>query len=606
MHDTAPEIPGPQIAIGMAVISGAIILFMGLANLGFIIDLIPLPSIASFMTGSAILICSGQAKTLLGETANFDLDVPAYQIIIDTLKNLPSSKRYDAAMGVSALVLLYGIRSGCNYAARRYSRRAKIFFFICNLRKLFVILFFTMISAVVNFQRESTPIFDIVGHIPRGFDHAGVPSLNADVIKAFLSKLPAAVMVMLLEHIATSKSYSRINNYTINPSQELIAIGVTNLLGPFIGGFPATGALSRSTIQSKAGVRTPMAGIITALVVLVAIYALTAVLFYIPHASLSAVIIHAVADLIAPPNMIYQFWLISPLDAVLFAVGLVIAIVNTIPNSIYVTACLSLAILLFRHAKAHGSFVHRTWIGENDSRRPLFLPVSDTSNSMLDIKVETMRPGVFIYRFSESLSYPNVSHSFHDLVQDVLKSTRPTQKQEFTKKGDRPWNDPSPADKTKQTVDSQLPILRAVILDFSAVNHVDVTSIQGLIDVRNQLNRRATPLEVQWHFASVQNRWTKRALAAAGFGYPPRVPEVIVDGQEVQEEAAEHTKPKDLENAMEEKPDQEGDHVEESQEKRICRKDTQWAQSTARPFFHVDLTSALEAVDAHLDRNPCP
>ena len=58
------------------------------------------------------------------------------------------------------------------------------------------------------------------------------------------------------------------------------------------------------------------------------------------------------------------------------------------------------------------------------------------------------------------------------------------------------------------------------MLDFSTVNHVDVTSIQGLIDIRNQLDRHAAPEIVEWHFANIQSRWTKRALAAAGFGYP--------------------------------------------------------------------------------------
>jgi len=50
---------------------------------------------------------------------------------------------------------------------------------------------------------------------------------------------------------------------------------------------------------------------------------------------------------------------------------------------------------------------------------------------------------------------------------------------------------------------------------------VDVTSVQGLIDIRNQLDQYAKPEVVEWHFASISNRWTKRALAAAGFGYPP-------------------------------------------------------------------------------------
>lgn len=61
--------------------------------------------------------------------------------------------------------------------------------------------------------------------------------------------------------------------------------------------------------------------------------------------------------------------------------------------------------------------------------------------------------------------------------------------------------------------------MKAVILDFSSVNNVDVTAAQALIDVRNQLDKYAAPETVNWHFANIENRWTKRALAAAGFGY---------------------------------------------------------------------------------------
>ena len=57
-------------------------------------------------------------------------------------------------------------------------------------------------------------------------------------------------------------------------------------------------------------------------------------------------------------------------------------------------------------------------------------------------------------------------------------------------------------------------------MDFASVNNVDVTSVQHLIDVRNQLDRYASPDRVDWHFAHINNRWTKRALMSAGFGYP--------------------------------------------------------------------------------------
>ena len=67
-------------------------------------------------------------------------------------------------------------------------------------------------------------------------------------------------------------AFGRVNGYKINPNQELIAIGVTNLVGSCFNAYPATGSFSRSALKSKCGVRTPAAGIITAIVVLVALY----------------------------------------------------------------------------------------------------------------------------------------------------------------------------------------------------------------------------------------------------------------------------------------------------------------------------------------------
>lgn len=91
---------------------------------------------------------------------------------------------------------------------------------------------------------------------------------------------------------------------------------------------------------------------------------------------------------------------------------------------------------------------------------------------------------------------------------------------------DRPWNDPGPRRGQQTDVDDTRPTLKAIILDFSSVNNVDITSVQHLIDVRNQLDHYAAPDVVDWHFACIHNRWTKRALAAAGFGYPAQPSEL--------------------------------------------------------------------------------
>lgn len=162
-----PEIAAPVIASALAVISGAIITFVGLIRWGWIVDFIPLTAISAYMTGSAINIAAGQVPTMLGESAKFDTRGATYMVIINTLKYLPTTQ-IDAAMGLTALLMLYLIRGTCNYGAKRYPHKAKLFFFISTLRTVFVILFYTMISAAVNLHRKEKPLFKLLGHVPRG------------------------------------------------------------------------------------------------------------------------------------------------------------------------------------------------------------------------------------------------------------------------------------------------------------------------------------------------------------------------------------------------------------------------------------------------------
>lgn len=275
--------------------------------------------------------------------------------------------------------------------------------------------------------------------------------------------------MLLIEHIAISKSFGRVNNYIIDPSQEMVAIGVTNLLAPFLGGFPSTGSFSRTAIKSKAGVRTPFAGVITALVVLLSLYALPAVFYYIPSASLSAVIIHAVGDLITPPQTLYKFWRVSPLEVIIFFVGVFVTIFSTIENGIYATIAISFAIYVFRHLISKGRFLGQVQVhsvigdqvlGQNShvdseygtfqgaestlfpATRLIFLPIAHDDGSNPDVTVANPYPGVFIYRFSEGFHYLSASSTLDNLTNYIFANTRRTKGDAYARKGDRPWNDP--------------------------------------------------------------------------------------------------------------------------------------------------------------------
>lgn len=172
------------------------------------------------------------------------------------------------------------------------------------------------------------------------------------------------------------------------------------------------------------------------------------------------------------------------------------------------------------------------------------------------------------------------------------------------------------------------PTLKAIILDFSSVNNVDITSVQHLIDVRNQLDKYASPDKVDWHFAHVNNRWTKRALASAGFGYP--TPPSPKDGKQPQPwkpifsvaeiggkdsaAAYERKKSYDIEQAAKNEKDNIthvdndvsssgsdiGKTLDNSKAYRHGGK-IAVVQGLNRPLFHVDLTSALQSAVANVE-----
>lgn len=169
VQETNPDLPAEVIARALAVISGAVLLFIGLIRFGRIVELIPLVAITSFMTGAAISIGAGQVPGLMG-IAGINTRGPTYEVIIDTLKGLPTTK-LDAAIGLSALIMLYGIRIFCNFMTKKQPNRKKLWFFISTLRMAFVILLYILISWLVNRNVKGDAKkakFKVLGKVPRG------------------------------------------------------------------------------------------------------------------------------------------------------------------------------------------------------------------------------------------------------------------------------------------------------------------------------------------------------------------------------------------------------------------------------------------------------
>ncbi|KAJ7905269.1 sulfate transporter family-domain-containing protein [Mycena olivaceomarginata] len=541
----------PEIATTVAFISG----------LSSSALFIPAVAVSGFMTGSAISIAASQVPGLMGITG-FNTRAATYQVIINTLKGLPKTT-LDAAWGLPSLVALYAIRMLCDYLGKRYPRRARVFFFISVIRNAFVILVMTIAAWLYCRHRRTAkggyPI-KILQTVPRGFQHVGQPTIDPSLLSALAGELPVATIVLLLEHIAISKSFGRLNGYTINPNQELIAIGVTNTVGSCFGAYPATGSFSRSALKSKSGVRTPLAGLVTAIVVLVALYGLTPAFFWIPNAALSAVIIHAVADLVASPAQVYSYWRVSPLEFVF----------SSVENGIYVSICTSVGLLLIR-------------IAHPRANRSRDVTVSRTRT----IKIDPPSPGVIVYRHEESAIFPNASHLNAELVSH------------------RPWNDPGPSHHgadADQLANEKLPDLKAIVLDLSAISHLDVTAVQALMDTRNEVERWADH-PVEFHFATLLSPWIRRALVAGGFGtgtpssQVPREIAQVVPYRELQSGSTPEVYRLEGESDVEA-----GDKISKVPHSPDPSSPEGFAPVVEEdtPFFHLDLAAAVRAAEGRL------
>lgn len=131
------------------------------------VDMIPLTSLSAFMTGSALTIIAGQLHTMLGITGIKTTD-PPYLVLITTLRKLPLST-LDAAMGLSALAMLYLIKYGCSYVGARLPKHQRLLFFLATLRVVFVVCLYTLISFLVNRGLPEDQVkFSIVLDVPTG------------------------------------------------------------------------------------------------------------------------------------------------------------------------------------------------------------------------------------------------------------------------------------------------------------------------------------------------------------------------------------------------------------------------------------------------------
>ncbi|KAI8098500.1 sulfate transporter family-domain-containing protein [Halteromyces radiatus] len=510
-----PDITGPEVAVCLSLVCGVITLLMGMIRLGILVDFISGPAIAGYMSGSAITIGLGQWPKVFGITG-VDTRQPPYIVFIQFFKQFATT-HIDAAFGITSLIILYVIKFGTGRLAARLPRLKKPLFFMGIMRNGLIVIAGTLLSFLINLGRSSSP-FKIIKEVPAGFDAMGVPHIRLEIITESMSVLPSIILILVLEHVSVAKSFGRLSDYEIQPNQEILAIGASNIIGAFFGAYPATGAFSRTAVMARSGAKTPLAGLFTGCIVVLALYVLTPAFYFIPEAVLAAVVIHSVIDLVSGPAYVLELYRTSYLELVVFLLGVGITCFVDVETGIYASVGLSLVIMLLRLARPPVQALGRcplrsqhypTMQTDTFANDQHYIYVDETDPHFANV-LEPLPPGILVIRLTDSILYPNAGYVAEKLTHFGKTRTRNGNRNMDIKS--LPWNESTD---TSQNHHRQ-PLLGAIVLDMTAVRSMDTTGLQALGCVRTTLERHAGQT-VEWHFAGLQDARIRQDLLTFGF-----------------------------------------------------------------------------------------
>ncbi|KAF9111319.1 hypothetical protein BGX27_005107 [Mortierella sp. AM989] len=498
-----------EVAATSCMLVGLFTAALGILRLGIILDFFPTTVLVGYTTGAAVTIIIQQIPKWLGVPGINNRDA-VYTVLINMFKAFGDINWRDLLIGLISMFLLAAI----GLAVDRWGR-GKFSIQLIKISRFFIVTALaTVISYAINKNAprdangEIIPRISILKDIPSGLPTPRAPIMDGDDISAMAGKLLAIALATILEHIAIGKAFARRNRYKIDSNQELLALGMGNVTASFFGAYTVTGSFSRSAVKFQCGVKTPMAGFVTGGLVLLSIFFLTDVFFYIPDAALSAVIMVAVVGLVSPPTVFYQFFKINLWDFLSSQIALWVTIFKSVEIGIASGVGFSLLVLLFRIARPKFHVLHQL-----KDRPDVF--VDTTIDSTFD--TVPAPHGVLVFRIEESTTFPNTETFKTWVVEEAYKYTRFGGKAKAAK--EKLWSDNMDIhihDLRKiahgpdsNITDDDLPRLRAVILDFSAVNNIDTTGLQGLFDLRDLLKEYAGAVDYpesffELHFVGIQ------------------------------------------------------------------------------------------------------
>jgi SulP family sulfate permease len=254
------------------IMAGGMLIFLGATKLGAAVKFIPRPVVVGFTNGIAVLIASTQIRDFLGLGVD---SVPGEFVGRMNLfiRNLHTLSPYEAAVGGISLALIVLLM--------RFFQRIPAY--------IAVLAAATIIAGALRLPIET--IGTRFGGIPSGLPHFRLPPFSFGLFRSLLSPAITVAMLGAIESLMSAVVADRMGGDKHNPNVELIGQGIANVVTPFFGGLPATGAIARTATNVRSGARTPVSGMIHALTLAAVLLFAAPLAQYIPLASLAAILL---------------------------------------------------------------------------------------------------------------------------------------------------------------------------------------------------------------------------------------------------------------------------------------------------------------------------
>jgi len=329
-------------AIFLSLFMGAIQLLLGVLRMGFLVNFLSKPVISGFTSGAAIIIGLSQLKHLLGIEITRSNQV--HKLIINAFENINLTNVYTVLIGFLSIVLIKFIKK----LNKKYNKRVPTALIIVVLG-VFIVYFFDLYQFGVK----------IVGSVPSGLPSFEIPKIPLDRISELTPIALTLALIAFMEAISVSKAIEENHNdYEIDPNQELIALGSSNILGSLFQSYPTTGGFSRTAVNDQAGAKTGIAPLISALIVGLTLLFLTPLFYYLPNAVLAAIIMVAVFGLI---DFSYPLELFKNRkdEFVLLIITFLTTLTIGIKEGILIGVLLSLLMMVYRTSIPHITIIAR-------------------------------------------------------------------------------------------------------------------------------------------------------------------------------------------------------------------------------------------------------